>query len=203
MTRKRFVKRMMGLGYSRNEANDLAERARRYGMRYDARWRYERIEAFGRELSRGFTDGLEAVSRRLDELRAVLQNATSSALEAARKCAAALAAVTFYKIDPADDAEEHAPAWPKENPYLRITDVSLVASGGVPLNYGQNCDGLRTNVVLADELAASAPPLTHEEIKATTAKWPGTTVMVGVDLANGPDMAAEITVVGGAENATD
>lgn len=181
MTRKRFVKRMMGLGYSRNEANDLAERARRYGMSYDARWRYERIEAFGRELSRGFTDGMEAVSRRLDELRAVLQNATSSALEAARKCVA-LAAATFYKIDPADDAEEHAPAWPKENPHL---------------------DGLRIRHAFVDELAASAPALTHEEIKATTAKWPGTTVMVVVDLANGPDMAAEITVVGGAENATD
>ena len=182
MTRKRFVKRMMGLGYSRNEANALAARARRYGMSYADRWMYERIEASGRELSRGFASGLEAVSRCLDELAAAFQNATSSAMEAARKCAAALAAVTFYRIDPADYAEEPAPLWPKENPHQ---------------------DGLRIHHAFVDELAASAPALTHEEIKAMTAKWPGTTVMVGVDLANGPDMAAEITVVGGAENATD
>lgn len=41
MTRKRFVKKMMGLGYSRNEANRLADRAIRYGSSYVDRWRYE------------------------------------------------------------------------------------------------------------------------------------------------------------------
>ena len=94
--------------------------------------------------------------------------------------------------------------WPKENPHL---------------------DGLRTHVVLVDELAASGPALTHEQIKATTAQWPaGTAALVGIDLANGPDIAGTIvahvpglglvahrnadeggpisfTVAGGAENA--
>lgn len=196
MTRKRFVKRMMGLGYSRNEANALAARARRYGMSYADRWRHERNEAFGRELSRGFASGLEAASRRLDELAAVFQNATSSALEAARKSAAALAAITFYKIDPADYAEEPAPAWPKENPYLY---------------------GLRTNVAPVDELAfvKIVPAVEEAVVDGTGDREPlgivndtivahgHGQILVGVDLANGPDMAAEITVVGGAENATD
>lgn len=174
MTRKRFIKLMMGMGYSRNEVNELAARARRYGMSYADRWRHERIKVF----SRGFASGLEAVSRRIDELAAVFQNATSSAMEAARKCAAALAATIFYKIDPADDAEEPAPAWPKENPHL---------------------DGLRIHHSFVDELAMSAPPLTHEQVMATTAEWPGGTyVLVGIDLADGPDMAAEIPVAGGA-----
>lgn len=178
MTRKRFVKLMMGKGYSRNEANALAARARRYGVSYADRWRHERIKASGRELSRGLTVGLTAVSRRLDELGSVLQNATSSILDFARTCTTALAATIFYKIDPADDAEEPAPAWPKENPHL---------------------DGLRIHHSFVDELAMSAPPLTHEQVMATTAEWPGGTyVLVGIDLADGPDMAAEIPVAGGA-----
>lgn len=66
----------------------------------------------------------------------------------------------------------------------------------------QHHAGLRTHVALVDELAASGPAVTPEQIKAKTAKWPaGAVVVAGIDLANGPDVAAEITVAGGAENA--
>lgn len=41
MTRKEFVKKMMGKGYSRTEAIALAARANRYGISYADRWAYE------------------------------------------------------------------------------------------------------------------------------------------------------------------
>lgn len=179
MTRKTFVKKMMGMGYSRNEANAMADRARRYGMSYAHRWEWEmdfRVSPaveFITGLAQGLRETIPGVVEAVSKLAA---DAVAAAKEIAEKVRP-----IFQHI-------------------VKIYDVSLVPSGGVPLNYGQNCDGLRTNVVLADELAASDPALTHEEIEATTAKWPGTTVMVGVDLANGPDMAAEIHVAGGAAN---
>lgn len=198
MTRKRFVKKMMGAGYSRNEANALAARARRYGVSYAARWEREKIVAAGRDIAAGLRAGFSALGRSVDRFAAELRKC----VEAAAKVCAVLGVTSFYKLEPADYEPEPADMWPKENPFLRITDVSLVASGGVPLNYGQNCDGLRIHHSFADELAAIGPALTQEQIDATTAKWPGgTAVLVGIDLANGPDVAAQIHVAGGADNA--
>lgn len=41
MTRKRFVKLLMALGYSRNWANTRAEQARRVGYSYAEQWGHE------------------------------------------------------------------------------------------------------------------------------------------------------------------
>lgn len=132
MTRKRFVKRMMGLGYSRNEANDRADRARRYGVSYAARWEREKIVAAGHDIAAGLRAGISALGRSVDRFAA----------------------------------------------------------------------GLRIHHSFVDELAASGPALTQEQIDATTAKWPGgTAALVGIDLADGPDVAAQIHVAGGADNA--
>lgn len=165
MTRKRFVKLMMGLGYSRNEAVNLAARANRYGVSYARRWAYEKsapgtLKRAGRQAGKAVKKASTALQRM------------------ARQAANAMAAVKLFAlgIKAFEPAAERAKA-------------------------PQHHVGLRTHVVLADELAASGPALTPEQIKATTATWPGTTVMVGVDLANGPDVAAEITVAGGAKNA--
>lgn len=167
MTRKTFVKKMMGLGYSRNEANSLAARANRYGISYAQRWAYEK-SALG---------SLKRASRKVGK---AAKKATTALQRCARQAVNMLAAVKLSKLGIQAFEPALAAEWEK-----------------VP----QHHVGLRTHVVLVDELAASAPALTHEQVKATTAKWPGTTVMVGVDLANGPDVAAEITVAGGAENA--
>lgn len=179
MTRKRFVKLMMGLGYSRNEAVNIAARANRYGVSYADRWAYENSPMGAvRRAAKRLADGFKAMAK------AIRKNIIPAVRELARKINAGIMtpneARAALALDPIDDALEPAPMWPKENPHL---------------------DGLRTDVVLVDELAASGPALTPEQIKATTATWPGTTVMVGVDLANAPDVAAEITVAGGAENA--
>ena len=42
MTRKKFVKNMMSLGYRRDEAVALATRATRYGISYADRWAWEK-----------------------------------------------------------------------------------------------------------------------------------------------------------------
>lgn len=209
MTRKRFIKKMMALGYSRNEANATAARARRYGMSYAARWEYENRPI--RSLIRT-AGGVGKVLRRAGKTFA------KAAIEAAGKAAAIFAIPpaflppTAYEREWLKFLESNPPVRLEIDPIqaatkvqaasLQITDVSLVPSGGVPLNYGQNCDGLRIHYSFVDELDASGPALTNEQIKATTAKWPGgTAVLVGIDMADGPDVAAQIHVAGGADNA--
>lgn len=109
MTRKRFVKLMMALGYSRNEANSLAACANRYGVSYADRWAYENSLAGGMErASRGLVKAFEKFGKKIKK----------HAVRAIKKLSKA-------------------------------------------------CEEL----------------------------------LVGIDLANGPDVAAEITVAGGAENA--
>ena len=180
MTRKRYKKLLMGLGYSRNEANATAERARRYGMSYAARWEWE--------MDFRVSPAVEFITGLAQGLRETIPGI----VEAASKLAADAAAAAK------ELAEKARPIFQR---IVKIFDVSLVADGGMPLNYGQNCDGLRIHHSFVDELDASGPALTQEQIDATTAKWPGgTAVLVGIDLADGPDVAAQIHVAGGAAN---
>ena len=78
MTRKRFVKLMMGLGYSRNEANSVAARANRYGVSYADRWAWEvgpigsvrrsarklgkAFEGFGNQIAREIIPGIKKLA---------------------------------------------------------------------------------------------------------------------------------------------
>lgn len=156
MTRKRFIKKMMGLGYSQNEANERAARARRYGQSYAARWEHERYNRTGEMFLAGLQAGLAAVAGACETIVKKLPGI----VEAARKMAAAFVAVTsVYKLDPAGDAMEAEPMWSKENPHL---------------------DGLRIHHSFVDELAASGPTLTQEQIDATTAHTDTTPVHLAV-----------------------
>lgn len=144
MTRKRFIKKMMALDYSRNEANERATRARRYGQSYAARWEHERNICTGETFLDGLQSGLAALACACETIVKKLPGI----VEAAKKMAAAFVAVTsVYKLDPAGDAMEPEPMWTKENPHL---------------------DGLRIHHSFVDELAASGPTLTQAQIDATT-----------------------------------
>lgn len=152
MTRKRFIKLCMAIGYSRNEANAMAERARRYGMSYAARW----------ELVMDFrvSPAVEFITGLAQGLRETIPGIVEAASKLAADAAAAVKELTQKAI-------------PIVQRIVKNFDVSLVASGGVPLNYGQNCDGLRTHVVLADEWGSMPPRLTQEQIDTTTATVAG------------------------------
>lgn len=50
MTRKKFIKYMMALGYDRNEANDTAELVQLAGYNYDAMWERYLIEYNQRDI---------------------------------------------------------------------------------------------------------------------------------------------------------
>jgi hypothetical protein len=131
VTRKRFVKRMMGKGYSRNEADAMATAARLHGMSYAKRWSVENTTA------------------------GTLHRAQMQITKAARKAARAVRRM------------------------------------------GKNIK--KTLIPMALRLGAKMKATMAMRTAAPWPAWPG--VMVGVDLANGPDVAAEITVAGGAENA--
>ena len=50
MTRKKFIKYMMALGYDRNEANDVAELVQLAGYTYAAMWERYLIEYNRRDI---------------------------------------------------------------------------------------------------------------------------------------------------------
>ncbi len=64
MTRKRYVKLLMGHGYSRNKANRCAERALRTGRTYQED--YDIVQV-GIRMGAGFRDGMLAVKRAFAE----------------------------------------------------------------------------------------------------------------------------------------
>lgn len=138
MTRKRFIKLMESLGYSRNEAKELAIRANRYGVSYTDRWAYE-MSPWGsmkracRQVGKAGKKAITALQRMARQARNLL-------------AAAHLAKLGIAAFEPALPAE-----WEK-----------------LP----QPPAGLRTHVVLADEMASLPPALTQEQIDATTAKRP-------------------------------
>lgn len=150
MKRETFVKRMMGVGYSRNGANKQAARINRYGISYASRW--ETISSIRGPLKR-----------------------------TARRAANLMAAVGLAKLGIAAFEPALAAEWEK-----------------VPQHHA----GLRTHVTLVDEVDTLPSDKLHNLAMRTAAPWPAwPCVIAAIDLANGPDMAAEITVAGGAENA--
>ena len=65
MTRKRYVKLLMGHGYSRNTANLYADRALATGRTYQQDYNYRLI---GISMAEGFREFLEAVKREFSEI---------------------------------------------------------------------------------------------------------------------------------------
>lgn len=172
MKRKTFVKRMMGVGYSRNGANKQAARINRYGISYASRW--ETISSIRRPFLR-ITDGhLEAAEKAAEKAGTILQRA-------ARQAVAALQYVSLSKLGIAAFEPMPAAEWEKMTHHHA---------------------GLRTHVALADELATSGPVLTNEQIMATAAKWPSARPVLhdhgyvsGADLAQGRDMTAYMPII--------
>lgn len=141
MTRKRFCKLCMSIGYSRNEANDLAARANWYGETYASRWEHEQRAYFADNFVGGLLEGMgETLSPVFEAVTATLTNVVAAVRELAEKAAPVfqhiVAQAAAYKLAPQDDELGPEPMWPKENPHL---------------------DGLRTDWALVDEMHTYKP----------------------------------------------
>ena len=83
MTRKRFVKLVMGRGYSRDEANSKARAAVSAGVTYEQAYFAVRCED-------GDSEALEAVQAVCERIAAAVQSITEAAMAAAQAITAAL-----------------------------------------------------------------------------------------------------------------
>lgn len=102
MTRERFVKKMMALGWTRNEANDIAARARRYGMSYAARWEREKLCYEADQIISG---PLIQAAAALDGIFEAVAIAFQTVAEAASALAVTLA--SFFLVEEQDGGGGH------------------------------------------------------------------------------------------------
>lgn len=136
MTRKKFVKQLMGMGVQRNRANEIAAHARRCGMTYEEALVHERIVIFGQDILDGIATAMESMRptiERIGNAFRMLAIAAAESLEHLR---------TIWPMHMFDYDDLFTPLWPKENPHL---------------------DGLRADVVLVDELDGLPSDKLHEQ----------------------------------------
>lgn len=132
MTRKKFIKNMMALGYDRNDANDKAELVHLAGYTYADQWAREKaVYKFNAMLADMAQRARACAGEICKELVKAVEKMQPAMMAAARRVTAAMGAMSIYKLAPEDYVEEPAQQWTKENPSL---------------------EGLYTELVLADEL---------------------------------------------------
>lgn len=97
MTRKRFVKLLMGRGYSRDEANSKARAAVSAGVTYGQAYFAVRVED-------GDSEALKAVRAVCVEIAAAVQSITEAATAATKALTAALPTVVqIARLNVADE----------------------------------------------------------------------------------------------------
>lgn len=92
MTRKRFVKLLMSMGYSRNEANSTAIHARHCGKTYEQMYINIRLEE------------INELCKFVEEAKKVLGNFGTVMMEFAKNVASALAEITVCSAKIVDAA---------------------------------------------------------------------------------------------------
>ena len=129
MTRKKFIKNMMALGYDRNEANDKAELVHLDGYTYADQWPREKaVYSFNTAVANIAQMARACAGEIAKRLAEAVEKVHPSLIAAAQSVSAAMGVMPIYKLDPDDYEIEPAQEWTKENPYLAglTTSISLV-----------------------------------------------------------------------------
>ena len=159
MTRKKYVKQLMALGFSRNAANRSANLARVVTT-------YERALEIAK-ISVGYQS---AAVRLVSKMAAWLTSAVKAATEAARRMSEAFKGIQVPDKLPIDWAAENAlmapdPQWPKQNPHRPDAVDALVY--GVDLAAGPDLTAYRP-VIRPDAVVINTEPVLDLTRKTAT-----------------------------------
>lgn len=134
MTRKKFVKQLMAMGYQRNNAEALAVWARSRG------WTYEQYLKVERQCNRQFTALKNAASKIAAIIKPDLDSFTASVKELAHRATVAFSSVVWdtqygkevLRFLAGNQEENPLPQWPKENPHRcdAVDALTYIARGG-------------------------------------------------------------------------
>lgn len=169
MTRKKFVKQLMALGYQRNEAEDLAMYAR-WG-----RWTYESYLQIEKNS--------KARQRAMENITLTFTNMLTPAVKAAQQAIERMSeAVAGIKWEVPDLStlwttkqveEALLPEWPKENPHRCDAVDVLRYVCGIDLAAGPDMtvhlDGLRTDWAMVDEWDSLPSDKLHDQAMSACA----------------------------------
>lgn len=159
MTRKKYVKQLMAMGYSRNEANRSANMARVVTT-------YERALEI-EKLSMGCQ---KATVRLAVAMSGWLASAVKAATEAMRRMSEAFKGMQFPNTLPIDWAAENAlmapdPQWPKRNPHRPDAAAALVY--GVDLAAGPDLTAYKP-IIRPDAVVIKTEPVLDLTRKTAT-----------------------------------